>query len=43
MFWTMELADGWYAYLDDERPFGPFETQEEAFRAAEEIGWPVER
>jgi hypothetical protein len=38
----MELADGWYAYLDDERALGPYATQEEAFRAATEIGWPVE-
>ena len=37
----MELANGWYAYLDDERPLGPFLTQDEAIDAAELKGWPV--
>ena len=39
---TMELANGWYAYLDDER-LGPFLKHDEAIDTAEVKGWPVER
>jgi hypothetical protein len=37
----MELANGWYAYLDDERPLRPFITQDEAIDAAELRCWHV--
>jgi hypothetical protein len=42
VFWMMELAGGWYAYLDDEHPLGPFATQDEALAAAANMSWPVE-
>jgi hypothetical protein len=42
VFWTMELDEGWYAYLDDDK-VGPFATEDAALDAARKRGWPVEQ
>jgi hypothetical protein len=39
--WLMEFSDGWWAFYDDEKPLGPFETKAEASRAGLEE-WGVD-
>jgi hypothetical protein len=39
--WLMQFNDGWWAFFDDEKPLGPFETKAEAPRAGLEE-WGVD-